>query len=90
MTSTGKAKLGNVSLISEGQYFNFKNFFAISYMLKIFDVERSSCISYIYWLNHSWESEKIFLNSTNSKFSDSDSTRSNNITLTSAYVTTSP
>ena len=39
-----------------------------------------------YWLNHDCGVGEIIFNSTNSKFSDSDSARSYNTTPTSAHV----
>ena len=77
-----KANLDNVSLICEGQCFNVRNFFVI--YIEIFDVEKF--IGELYWLNHGFGVEKLFFDSTNLTFSNSDSKKSNNTTPTSAHV----
>ena len=81
MPSTGKAKLGNVSFTGQVNILTWKTF--LCFMWNVFDVKKTSGIFCTYRLN---ESEKIFFNSTTSTFFDSDSTRSNNATPTSAKV----
>ena len=64
MPSTGKAKLGNESLISQGQCLTWETF--LCFMMKIFDVERSLYIFCTNCLNQGCPT--FFNNGVNYKF----------------------
>ena len=56
MPSIGKAKLGNGSVLGEGQCLTWENF--LSFMVKVFDVKRSIYVFRINCLNQGCGVEK--------------------------------